>query len=232
MNVAIRMTGLLLASCGFASASQADGARADLDGVWLFYGSQVPDDPGLTPAGRVKLEQYDPLRDDADTDCKPVSFTNIMHTPSPPIEIRLHGDNVEINYEFMDVHRRIPLGGALANAPYTVADHPHMGRSIGRYEGEELVIETVDVEAGYLDTLGFAGLPQSAEMRTEERFTPARDRLRVVVTHYDPVYYTKPMVMTYEFVRVDTKIMPWGCTLEGANYLKRLEAAESDTTKH
>jgi hypothetical protein len=45
------------------------------------------------------------------------------------------------------------------------------------------------------------------------------------VTHHDPVYYSKPMVMTYDFVRVDTEIMPWGCTLEGANYEERLEAA-------
>ena len=104
-----------------------------------------PEDPGLTAAGREKLEQYDPLRDDTDTICKPVTFTNIMHTPSPPIEIRLHGDHVAINYEFMDVHRRVPLSGALTDAPYTVADHPHMGRSVGRYEGEELVVDTVDV---------------------------------------------------------------------------------------
>ena len=226
MKAAIRMSVAVFASCVFASTVRAAGTRDDLDGVWLFYGSQVPKDPGLTPAGREKLEQYDPLRDDADTDCKPVTFTNIMHTPSPPIEIRQHGDHVEINYEFMDVHRRVPLGGTLASAPYTVADHPHMGRSIGRYEGDELVIETADVEAGYLDTLGFPGLPQSAQMRTEERFSPDGDRLRVVVTHYDPVYYTKPMVMTYEFVRVDTQIMPWGCTLEGANYRERLEATE------
>jgi hypothetical protein len=103
-----------------------------------------------------------------------------------------------------------------------------MGRSIGRYDGEELVVDTIDVEAGYLDTLGYAGLPQSAEMRTEERFTAAGNRLTVVVTHYDPVYYTKPMVMSYDFVRVDTKIMEWGCTLEGANYDERLEAAEGE----
>jgi len=230
MNAASRICALLLASCAFTSAVHA-AARADLDGVWLFYGSQVPDDPGLTPAGKEKLEQYDPLRDDADTDCKPVTFTNIMHTPSPPIEIRQRGDHVEINYEFMDVHRRVPLGGTLANAPYTVADHPHMGRSIGRYEGDELVIDTADVEAGYLDTLGLPGLPQSAQMRTEERFSATGDRLRVVVTHYDLVYYTKPMVMTYDFVRVDTEIMPWGCTLEGANYDKRLEAAEPASPK-
>ncbi|HUQ52610.1 MAG TPA: hypothetical protein VM692_10335 [Gammaproteobacteria bacterium] len=210
-----------------ATAASAAGTRSDLDGVWLFYASQVPDDPGLTPAGRAKLEQYDPLRDDADTDCKPVTFTNIMHTPSPPIEIRLHEADVEINYEFMDVHRRVPLNGTLATAPLTVARHQHMGRSLGRYEGDELVVETVDVEAGYLDTLGFAGLPQSAQMRTEERFIPDGDRLKVVVTHHDPVYYTSPMVMTYDFVRVDTKIMEWGCTLEGANYLERLKDAEA-----
>lgn len=218
----------LTVSCAIAGAASAAGTRAELDGVWLFYGAQVPDDPGLTAAGRAKLEQYDPLRDDTDTICKPVTFTNIMHTPSPPIEIRQHSDHVEINYEFMDVHRRVPLHGALASAPYTVAEHPHMGRSIGRYDGEELVIDTADVEAGYLDTLGFAGLPQSGQMRTEERFTPGSDRLTVVVTHHDSVYYTKPMVMTYEFVRVDTEIMEWGCTLEGANYDKRLDAVEPE----
>jgi hypothetical protein len=214
-----------LLSYALVSAAAA-ATRGDLDGVWLFYDAQVPADPGLTAAGRDKLERYDPLRDDTDIDCTPVSFTNIMHTPSPPIEIRLHDDHVEIDYEFMDVHRRVPLTGTLADAPPTVANHPHLGRSLGRYEGEHLVIDNVDVEAGYLDTLGFAGLPQSAEMRTEERFIPAGDRLEVVVTHYDPVYYTKPMVMTYEFVRVATELMEWGCTLEGANYDDRLEAAE------
>jgi len=218
----------LLVSFVFASAACGAGTRADIDGVWLFNGAQIPEDPGLTAAGREKLEQYDPLRDDSDTICKPVTFTNIMHTPSPPIEIRQRGDHVEMNYEFMDVRRRVPLDGTLANAPPTVADHPHMGRSVGRYEGEELIVDTVGVEAGYLDTLGFAGLPQSAEMRTEERFQAVDDRLTVVVTHYDPVYYEKPMVVTYEFVRVDTDIMEWGCTLEGANYEERLEAAEPE----
>ena len=219
---------VLVLSCALIGAVSAGGARADLDGVWLFYGAQVPEDPGLTAAGREKLEQYDPLRDDSDTSCKPVTFTNIMHTPSPPIEIRQRADRVEIDYEFMDVHRRVPLAGSLANAPYAVAEHPHMGRSIGRYEGEELVVDTADVEAGYLDTLGFPGLPQSAQMRTEERFIPDGDRLRVVVTHRDPVYYLQPMVMTYDFVRVDTEIMPWGCTVEGANYDERLDAAKPE----
>ncbi len=223
-----RLALTLLATCGFANVVSAAGSRAELDGVWLFAGAQIPDDPGLTAAGREKLAQYDPLRDATDTNCKPVTFTNIMHTPSPPIEIRQRGEQVEINYEFMDVHRRVPLRGALTDAPPTVAEHPHMGRSLGRYDGESLVVDTIDVEAGYLDTLGFAGLPQSAQMRTEERFMAAGNRLTVVVTHDDPVYYTKPMVVSYDFVRVDTQIMEWGCTLEGANYDERLEAAEGE----
>ena len=224
MSARLRLALPLLLSCAAAAAA---GSRADLDGVWLLNVSHVPKDPGLTAAGRAKLEQYDPLRDDTDLICKPATFTNTMHTPSPPMEVRQRGDHVDINYEFMDVHRRVPLGGTPASAPYTVQDWPHMGRSAARYEDEELVIDTVDVEAGYLDTLGFPGLPQSAQMRTEERFIPAGDRLTVVVTHNDPVYYTKPMVMTYEFVRVSTEIMEWGCTLEGANYDKRLDAAEA-----
>ena len=199
--------------------------RSELDGVWILLRSNT-ETPKLTPAGEKARAAYDFQKDDPDMRCVPASFTRVMHTPSPPIEIRQHGDHVEINYEFMDVHRHVPLGGTLASAPYTVADHPHMGRSIGRYEGDELVIETADVEAGYLDTLGFPGLPQSADMRTEERFIPDGDRLKVIVTHHDSVYYTKPMVMTYDFVRVDTEIMEWGCTLEGANYDKRLDAAE------
>ena len=219
------MTVPLLLACAFAGGASVAGTRADLDGVWLFYGSQVPKDPGLTPAGREKLGRYDPLRDDGDFKCRPVSFSRIMHTPSPPIEIRLRGDHVEINYEFMDVHRRVPLGGTVASAPPTVEDHPHLGRSVGRFAGEEFVVDTVDVEAGYLDTLGFPGLPESAQMRTEERFIPNGNRLKVVVTHHDPVYYTQPMVMTYDFVRVDTQIMEWGCTIEGASYDKRLDAA-------
>ena len=37
-----------------------------------------------------------------------------------------------------------------------------------------------------------AGLPQSAEMHTEERFLADGDNLTVVVTHYDSVNYSEP----------------------------------------
>jgi hypothetical protein len=34
--------------------------------------------------------------------------------------------------------------------------------------------------------------------------------------------------MTYNFVRIDTQIMEWGCTLEGANYDERLEEVDTE----
>lgn len=220
---------VLVHAAAFAFAQN----RSDLDGVWLFTGSQVPEDLYLTPAGQAAMDSYEPLTDDGDNYCIPVSFTNIMHTPSPPIEIRLHAAEVEINYEFMDVRRRVPLDPRLTveTAPPTVADHPHLGRSVGRYQGEALVIETAGVRAGVLDTLGAPGLPQSDAMRTEERFTANGNTLDVVVVHRDPINYTRDLVVTYGFHRLDSEILEWGCEPEAANYdryLKRNEADEAE----
>src|SRR6058998_1400930 len=87
-------------------------------------------EPCSTPAGEKARAAYDFQKDDPDFQCKPASITRIMHTPSPPIEVRQHQDYVEINYEFMDVRRRVPLKAGLAakDAAYAVREHPHLGR--------------------------------------------------------------------------------------------------------
>ena len=196
------------------------GEQSDLDGVWYAGRLGEVEDPHFTSAGEAAFASYDYLTDDPAMRCIPASFTRVMHTPSPPIEIKRNEDHIEINYEFMDIRRRVPLDPTqtLENAPFTVAEHPHMGRSIGRYDGETLVIETAGQQAGVLDTLGIAGLPQSGEMRTEERFLADGDNLKVVVTHYDPVNYSEPLVVRYEFIRLDSEILEWGCTVDEASY--------------
>ena len=87
MKAPIRPCILVLAS--FAGAAAAEGTRADLDGVWLFYGAQVPEDPGLTPAGQQKLEQYDPLRDDTDTICNTAITAGVYNVPGGRLTIGL-----------------------------------------------------------------------------------------------------------------------------------------------
>ena len=221
-----RLTTLGAIALLISLASKAD--VTDLNGVWFFTGSNTPGNLQLTSAGQAALDSYEPLTDDSDNYCIPVSFTNILHTPSPPFEIRLHEDHVEINYEFMDVSRRVPLDPALTTqtAPYTVPDHPHMGRSTGRFEGNTLVVNTAGQQAGVLDTLGVPGLPQSDRMRTEERFTANGDVLDVIISHDDPVNYADTLVVTYGFHRLDSEILAWDCTPEAASYDRFLEAQD------
>ena len=115
---------LVLAS----APSAAQGKRADLDGVWILADSATFENLELTPAGEAARAKYDYLTNDPGMKCIPASITRVMHTPSPPIEIRQHADHVEINYEFMDVHRRVPIkpGVAAKDAPLAVAKHPHL----------------------------------------------------------------------------------------------------------
>lgn len=196
--------------------------RADLEGNWLQLSAEGSD-VQLTAAGETAVANYVPLRDDPDLRCKPASLTNIIAIPDPPFAIRLHDGHVEMNFEYMDVRRRIPLDLQLRpeDAPYTVADYPHLGRSSGHFEDDSLVIETVDPEGGVLNTLR-ATYPQSTQMRTEERFTANGDRLYVDITHTDPVIYREPFVMSFEFFRVDFEVLEFNCTIEAANYDDRL----------
>ena len=202
----------------------ASAQRAEIEGTWLQLSASRPP-VGLTPAGQSAVADYVPLRDDPDLKCIPASLTNVLGIPDPPWEIRLHDDHVEINFEYMDVRRLVPLDPdlSLENAPRTVADHPHLGRSVGRFDGEVLVIDTGDVGEGFVDTRGEAeGYPQSTGMRYEERFRADGDRLYVEMMHTDPANYVEPFSMNFEFLRVDLEVLEFDCQLEGASYDDRL----------
>src|SRR4029077_11293970 len=103
-----------------------------------------------TPEFEKKRAAYDFQKDDPDFQCKPASITRVMHTPSPPIEVRQRPDRVDVNYEFMDVHRRVPVKKGLAakDAPYAVRNFPHMGKSVAQYDGETLVIRSEERRVG------------------------------------------------------------------------------------
>jgi hypothetical protein len=211
----------LLLVLALAAPAAAQGTRADLDGVWILADSAKFENLELTPAGEAERAKYDSLKDDPGLKCIPASITRVMHTPSPPIAIRQRAEQIEIDYEFMDVHRRIPIKPSMAakEAPYAVAEFPHLGRSVARYEGDALIVATEDVGAGVHDTLGMPGLPQSERMQTVERFVAAGNRMEVVVTHVDPVFYAKPYVATFSYLRLPGgAILPWDCSPEEANY--------------
>jgi hypothetical protein len=225
----VRKTAIIFALLlGGAAAAQAAADHKELDGVWILLRAQIGP-LRLTPAAEKLRAAYDFQKDDPDFQCKPASFTRVMHTPSPPIEVRQHADYVEVNYEFMDVRRRVPLKKGLAakDAPYAVREHPHLGRSAGMYDGETLVVETVGQQAGIMDTLGVPGLYQSDKIRTVERFIPNGANMQIVVTHFDPVYLLEPLTVTFSYLRLPGgKIEEWGCKPEEATFERFLPPAK------
>lgn len=200
----------------------AAAQRDALNGSWMQLSAERPT-VGLTPTGQAAVADYVPLRDDPDLRCEPASLTNVLGIPDPPWEILLHDDHVEINFEYMDVRRRVPLDGEFRpeDADFTVPNFPHMGRSAGRFEGDTLVIETTDLDAGFVDTLGQM-YPQSEHMRTVERYRAEGDSLIVEIEHTDPTLYLAPFTMRFEYFRVDFELLEFGCTVDAANYDDRL----------
>jgi hypothetical protein len=66
-----------------------------------------------------------------------------------------------------------------------------MGYSIGKYEGNTLVVDTTDMnDKTWIDTLGH---PHSDALHLVERFRrPSHDTLEIAFTFDDPKTYTKP----------------------------------------
>jgi hypothetical protein len=113
--VGIRAAIVLFVSASVASVvpAHAQGKRTELEGVWIVDGTKT-ENLKLTPEGAAARARYDHLHHDPAMQCIPATFKRVMHTPSPPIELKLHDDYVEINYEFMDVKRRVPVKPGLA----------------------------------------------------------------------------------------------------------------------
>ena len=56
-------------------------------------------------------------------------------------------------------------------------------------------------------------------MRTVERYVPNGDMMQVTITHYDPVYFLQPLIVTYNYLRLPGgKILKWDCKPEEATY--------------
>lgn len=213
----LRWTVALFVSCLFCVPACAEHA---IDGVWKLKELSAGDN-NLTPAGAAKMAAYNYMTDDPALQCSPASFTRIVFTPQTYLEIRTTDERVNIDYEFLDVKRSIALdpGITLETATHSVPDHPHLGRSIARFEEQDLVIETTGYQPGVVTTLtSRAGLPRSADMVTEERFRLEGDLLWIELTHIDPVYYEQPLVMQAGYERTDEALLEFGCDLEDADH--------------
>jgi uncharacterized protein DUF6152 len=142
----------------------------------------------FTAAGRKLFEATEPWHDYS-LRCVAPGLPRIFGAPYN-VSIVDGGDHYLMVYLEHNTPRRIWMDGRTA-PPDTPATP--MGFSVGKWEGNVLVVETTHLSPGWLDG---SGLPMSGEgTRIVERYVPSEDRLSIdrTMTIYDP-YYTQPLV--------------------------------------
>jgi hypothetical protein len=196
------------------------GGRPDLSVNWIAGGGPtVFNEWVFTAEGKARFDAYDFKKDDPAYGCIGASWTRIYLNPNVVIKITQAADHVRLQYEWMDIDRVVPLvDPAAANVRRSnVPKHPALGYSAAWYDGDTLVIDTIDFAPGYITTMvERAGMPQSRRMHTVERLRRTGDVLTIETTHVDPAYYRNPVVSTIRYRKTDFELMEYGCTPEDA----------------
>jgi hypothetical protein len=202
--------------------------RKDIFGTWLLAPIPNRSTSGpqpmmqfLTPAGEKAVAGYDPFKDDPTFRCDPVAIRRVWGAPSTPLEITRSGSDVVLRHEWMDVRRVIHMNMKTHPAD---AQRNSLGYSIGRWEGDTLVIETARFSAGvlnqYVEQPGqpTKGLLHSAALTTVERLRldATRQRLIVEIDMTDTEFFKQPFPRgTLEYAASDLKLEPFKCSPEG-----------------
>jgi hypothetical protein len=89
-------------------------------------------------------------------------------------------------------------------------DPTWFGDSIGKWEGDTLVVDTVGLnDRTWLDT---AGHEHSDQLHLVEKFQKTgNNNIKWTVTFEDPKFYTEPWSITLPIARQNTEIMSYSC---------------------
>ena len=129
-------------------------------------------------------------------------------------EITQKNDAITLKYGYMDLVRTIHLN---ARHPNNVS--PSLGgHSIGTWEGDVLVVDTIGFKPGVLVPL--SGAQHSAQMHVVERFTldPQANTLTRSFKAEDPLYWKKENTGTGVMLLSKEHYVPYACKeLSGKN---------------
>jgi hypothetical protein len=171
----------------------------DLSGIWLGRAVQaVGTTPAFTPAGKAAFDATKPsfgpravppaVGNDPLGDANPPGLPRVLVNHATRIQFIPLPDKVIQLIEWTRVWREIWTNGKpLPEDP----DPAWYGYSVGRWEGDEFVIDTVGLDdRAWVDQLGYR---MSDKARVQERYRRMdRDNLRLTITVTDPKMYTKP----------------------------------------
>ncbi len=172
--------------------------------------------PAPTTAGRMAAANYEQPFDDPAIFCHPAniifSWTHDQHVN----DIYQAEDTITLQYGYMDLVRTIHLHET---------EHPDSivpnvaGYSIGSWEDDVLVVDTIGFEQGILFPLN-DGLMHSADMHIVERFRfdAETNSLRREFIAHDPEFLQSDYVGESVMVLTDEPYEPYNCTeLSGEN---------------
>jgi len=171
----------------------------DWSGVWdidwrSFNGSSATGEtaPKLTPEYAARYAQFHAAQKRGEAqqtetaNCVPPGMPGIMAQPYP-IEFLFTPGKVTLAIEAYGQMRRIFTDGRPQPPD---PDPTFQGHSIGRWEGDTLVVDTVGFNEGHW--LSVNGLPRTSQLHLVERFTRADyNTLRYEATIDDPGAYTQ-----------------------------------------
>jgi len=205
------------------SVLAANGQESDLSGIYwttrynakieIVGGGELP----FTPAGKKAYEanmaglKDGSIEDMARTVCVPDGLPRIWANPYP-FEI-VHGPpgNVTLLYELSHQVRVVRMNKPMPPEKELITFPSFNGYSIGRFEGDTLVIESAGFKG--ITFADATGAPQSDEMRTVERIRKiSPTQLEVLITVHDKENYTRDWQARFLFnLRNDLRIEDYVC---------------------
>ena len=207
----------MLAIAGAMAEAQSPAAR-NISGAWVPMGGGRGADPKVAPppatpivlkpeyakayearrtAEAEAVKRGEPVATPAIL-CLPYGMPRMMTVASYPIEILQTAGQVTIITEAFSEVRRVYLDQP--QLPIDEVPPGYYGRSVGRWDGDTFVIDTVGIKQS---VLSYNMLPHSEQMRITERLrlvTP--DVLHDQITIEDPVVLEKPFTYTLGFRRL------------------------------
>jgi hypothetical protein len=172
-------------------------------------GGNIPDGLPYTPwAAEIRKQRFevDKAKDNPDANCMPMGFLQFHQQPQPRKIIQTK-QMILIEYEANYGIRHIYLDGR-ALPPQGEPQPWWYGYSVGRWDGDTLVVETNNLRGAedgpYDGWLDVNGSPYSREAKITERIRrPTFGHLQIDMTIEDAKAYTKPWT-----VRVDQRYLP------------------------
>jgi hypothetical protein len=202
----------------------------DLSGVWFRPDaaatfSKTPPPP-MTAWAEARFRENKPTvgpaaaldANDPTVDCFPAGVPYVLVVPVP-FEIVQTSDRITQLFEYNHNVRRIYTDGRGHPADLAETESaPWMGHSIGHWEQDTLVIETVGFnDRSWLDRLGH---PHSRQLKVTERVRRTSSQaLEYGVTIEDPEAYTAPWTGQMVFaLRPDWEILEHHCMPADGDY--------------